>query len=62
MEGKPILEVNKLTFSYTDHQETFSDISLRLDKGDIFTILGANGAGKSTLLNCLSNLKEEGDT
>ncbi|MDR3599802.1 MAG: ABC transporter ATP-binding protein [Desulfosporosinus sp.] len=56
MEGKPILEVNKLAFSYTNHQETFSDISLRLDKGDIFTILGANGAGKSTLLNCLSNL------
>jgi iron complex transport system ATP-binding protein len=55
MDDKTILEVNKLAYSYTD-QETFSDISFQLHKGDIFVILGANGAGKSTLLNCLSNL------
>jgi iron complex transport system ATP-binding protein len=55
MDDKTILEVNKLAYSYTA-QETFSDISFQLHKGDIFVILGANGAGKSTLLNCLSNL------
>ena len=38
------------------------DISFRITHGESVAVVGENGAGKSTLLNCLSNLKEEGDT
>lgn len=33
-----------------------SDVSLAIDKGDIFGIMGHSGAGKSTLLRCLARL------
>lgn len=53
-----ILEVKDLAFSYhSDHSRMlFQDVNFTLQKGEIFSILGANGAGKSTLLNCLANL------
>lgn len=53
-----ILEVKDLAFSYhSDHSRMlFQDVNFTLQKGEIFSILGANGAGKSTLLNCLVNL------
>ncbi|HEY7590941.1 MAG TPA: ATP-binding cassette domain-containing protein, partial [Candidatus Limnocylindrales bacterium] len=33
-----------------------SDVSLRLERGDIHGILGANGSGKSTLIRLVSGL------
>ncbi|MEA4927884.1 MAG: ATP-binding cassette domain-containing protein [Candidatus Limiplasma sp.] len=33
-----------------------NDISLRIDKGDIYGIIGMSGAGKSTLIRCLNRL------
>lgn len=32
------------------------NISFKLDKGNIYTILGKNGSGKSTLINTITNL------
>ncbi|MCE5317373.1 MAG: ATP-binding cassette domain-containing protein, partial [Parachlamydia sp.] len=37
--------------------EALSDISLDVDKGDIFGIIGQSGAGKSTLIRCLATLE-----
>lgn len=34
-------------------QEVLHDVTLRIDKGEIVTILGPNGSGKSTLLRAL---------
>lgn len=34
------------------------DVSLEVEKGDIFGIIGFSGAGKSTLLRCLNRLEE----
>lgn len=53
-----ILEVKDLAFSYHNGHDRmlFQNVNFTLQKGEIFSILGANGAGKSTLLNCLANL------
>jgi len=32
------------------------DVSLKLDRGEMVTLLGANGAGKSTLLKAISGI------
>lgn len=37
--------------------EALSDITLDVDKGDIFGIIGQSGAGKSTLMRCLATLE-----
>ena len=33
------------------------DISFKIEKGDIFGIIGQSGAGKSTLLRCFNGLE-----
>lgn len=38
--------------------EALKDINLRIEKGDIFGIIGLSGAGKSTLIRCINRLEE----
>ena len=38
--------------------EAVKDISLKINKGEIFGIIGLSGAGKSTLIRCLNRLEE----
>lgn len=37
--------------------EVLKDVSITINKGDIFGIIGSSGAGKSTLLRCLNGLE-----
>lgn len=48
------MEINKIDFSYGE-AEFIKDLSVKIEKGKITTILGPNGSGKSTLLNILTN-------
>jgi branched-chain amino acid transport system ATP-binding protein len=48
-----MLEVNALAVAYGDVQVLW-DVSLRVERGEIVTLLGANGAGKTTLLRAIS--------
>ncbi|MBI5069581.1 MAG: ABC transporter ATP-binding protein [Deltaproteobacteria bacterium] len=51
----PLLEIEGLAVKY-GNVEALHGISLRVDQGEIVTILGANGAGKSTTLRTISGL------
>lgn len=51
------LEVRHLSKSYED-KLVLNDISLNVEKGDIYGILGLSGAGKSTLVRCINSLED----
>lgn len=57
------LEIKNLTKSYNSNTKVLDNISLSVEKGDIFGILGLSGAGKSTLVRCINGLEnyEEGE-
>ena len=48
-EGQPILEMKDVTFSYTEEKQILSNVSFKVNKGDMVSIVGRNGAGKSTI-------------
>lgn len=53
------MEVKNLDFSY-GKEKILDDVSLKVKKGKITTIIGANGCGKSTLFNVMTkNLKPQ---
>lgn len=56
----PIIEVRHLykTFEQKGNMvEALKDISLQIEQGDIYGIIGMSGAGKSTLVRCLNYLE-----
>lgn len=57
---EPIIRIQNVskTFSGKDNQvEALKGISLDIQKGDIYGIIGMSGAGKSTLVRCLNFLE-----
>ena len=52
--AKIMLEVENLSFGYTQENILFKDIYFNIKKGECLGIIGKNGKGKSTLLNTLS--------
>jgi len=50
-----MLEVNNIVVGYGP-VAAVKDVSLRVDRGSIVSLVGPNGAGKSTILNALSGI------
>lgn len=51
------MEVKNLSFRYKkDSPEVLRNVSFKVHKGEIFSILGENGVGKSTLLEVMSGI------
>lgn len=44
-----ILELKNIDFSYSNEKQILKDISFKINKGEITSIVGKNGAGKSTI-------------
>lgn len=44
-----ILELDNINFSYSPEKQILKDVSFKIRKGDIASIVGRNGAGKSTI-------------
>lgn len=58
---EPIIQIQNVTKTFTgkDNQvEALKGISLDIEKGDIYGIIGMSGAGKSTLVRCLNFLEK----
>ena len=55
MAQTPVVDAQQVVFSYGDRR-VLDDLSLRIQPGAIFGILGANGAGKTTLIRLLAGL------
>ncbi|MEA5136310.1 MAG: ATP-binding cassette domain-containing protein [Candidatus Fimivivens sp.] len=53
-----IIDLCKTFDEVTPPVTALKNINLRVNRGDIFGVIGMSGAGKSTLLRCLSMLEE----
>ncbi|MFH1560057.1 MAG: ABC transporter ATP-binding protein [Chloroflexota bacterium] len=55
IDEMPVISAQQVAFSYGDRR-VLDDLSLQIQPGAIFGILGANGAGKTTLIRLLVGL------
>ncbi len=51
-----ILKINDISYAYNNKVAALLNISLEINKGDIFFLIGANGSGKSTLIKNILGL------
>jgi len=50
--------IQKVYNTYGIHVNALKDITLKIERGQIVSIMGPSGCGKTTLLNCLSGLDD----
>ncbi len=53
-----MLKINHLTKHYKGSSKGVTDISIHVEKGDIFAFIGHNGAGKTTTLKCITGIHD----
>ncbi len=54
---QPVIEVQGLEVGYDD-SPVLKDLNFKVNKGDIFIVMGVSGCGKSTLLKAMIGLKK----
>jgi ABC-2 type transport system ATP-binding protein len=53
---QPILDVSNLNKTYAGGFEALKNVSLEIERGEIFGLLGPNGAGKTTLISIVCGI------
>ncbi|MEK7788305.1 MAG: ATP-binding cassette domain-containing protein, partial [Planctomycetota bacterium] len=54
LDSKYMLELKNIYKSFGE-REILSGVNLKLEKGNVSTLMGANGSGKTTLFNIITN-------
>ena len=54
--AEPAIRIDSLSKTYAGGKQALDNVSLDIERGQIFGLLGPNGAGKSTLINILAGL------
>lgn len=49
-----ILQLKNITHGFSTSKKTLDNVSLELEKGKIYALMGANGSGKTTLFNIIT--------
>jgi ABC-2 type transport system ATP-binding protein len=52
----PIITINSLNKKYASGFEALKNVSLEINRGEIFALLGPNGAGKTTLISIIAGI------
>jgi len=53
---KTMIELKSMNFAYSKKKKIFDDLTLTIEEGHIYGLLGKNGAGKTTLLKLMTGL------
>ena len=53
-----MLKINNLTKHYKGSDKGVNNVTLHIDKGDIYAFIGHNGAGKTTTLKCVTGIHD----
>lgn len=56
-EKTKVIEIKELSKTYPNGVTALKDISITINDGEIFGIIGLSGAGKSTLIRCINFLE-----
>ncbi len=63
VEAEALLRIDNLSKTYKSGKRAVDNLSLEINKGDIYGFIGHNGAGKTTTIKCVTGILEfsEGD-
>ena len=56
---QPVISIRNLRKTYAGGFEALKDVSLEINRGEIFGLLGPNGAGKTTLINIVCGITKK---